>query len=173
MTAPRPIAERFWEKVHKTSTCWEWTASLNALGYGKFGKSSGRGHEGAHRVSWWLTNGPIPSGLYVLHRCDNPKCVRPDHLFLGTNADNLRDAAQKGRMSPQAHPERYLSVLARGRATSSAKAAARPCPTCVNCERVISSKVRRQGRCGACSEYLRKHGIERSKELQARLQGRA
>jgi hypothetical protein len=57
---------------------------------------NGREH-GAHRALWMLTNGPIPAGLFVLHRCDNPPCCNPDHLFLGTPADNMRDMSEKGR----------------------------------------------------------------------------
>lgn len=90
--------ERFWEKVRKAEgeACWEWTASLFVnSGYGCF--CYDRRLQGAHRVSWQMVHGPIPDGLWVLHKCDNPKCVRPDHLFLGTPMDNVRDMVAKGR----------------------------------------------------------------------------
>jgi len=89
--------DRFWSKVTKTPTCWRWTAACSGRGYGVF-KYRGR-QDGAHRVSWLLTFGEIPDGLQVLHRCDNRWCVRPDHLFLGTQEDNMQDASRKGRMS--------------------------------------------------------------------------
>lgn len=91
----RLLAERFWEKVNKTNYCWEWTASKH-LGYGSFAIE--RSHPiGAHRVSWELTNGPIPENLFVCHHCDNRGCVRPDHLFLGTQKDNIVDMLNKDR----------------------------------------------------------------------------
>ncbi len=92
----RPLAERFWEKVDKSSECWEWTAARNPDGYGLIGLDF-RGSDRAHRVSWRLAYGPIPIGLHVLHRCDNPPCVNPDHLWLGTQADNIADMTRKGR----------------------------------------------------------------------------
>lgn len=68
---------------------------------GWYGHLSYQGkHWAAHRLSWTIANGPIPDGVQVLHHCDNPPCVRPDHLFLGTIGDNIRDAAAKGRMHP-------------------------------------------------------------------------
>jgi hypothetical protein len=87
--------KRFWDKVVKTDTCWVWTASVNGKGYGSFGY--GGRVQLAHRVSWQMHCGPIPPGLCVCHACDNPSCVRPDHLFLGTIKDNNRDRDRKGR----------------------------------------------------------------------------
>lgn len=89
-------AERFWSKVRKTGTCWRWIgAQVKEDGYGAF-RFNGR-NVVAHRVSWILHFGEIPRGLWVLHRCDTPCCIRPDHLFLGTRSDNMRDMARKGR----------------------------------------------------------------------------
>ena len=90
--------ERFWNKVMKiveTDECWEWIAFKNKDGYGLFGYNGK--NQKAHRVSWQLHNGPIPDGLCVLHKCDNPSCVNPNHLFLGTNADNIKDRVNKNR----------------------------------------------------------------------------
>lgn len=102
-----PLAERFWPKVQKAADCWLWTGCRDRAGYGQL-SGSGRGNPRikAHRASWILHNGPIPAGLLVLHFCDNPQCVRPDHLWLGTAGDNSRDAAEKGRLIFQRHPER-------------------------------------------------------------------
>ena len=99
------IVARFWAKVHKTPTCWFWTGSA-LKGYGQFTiKAPGhpQRHVYAHRVVWEQTNGPITDNLYVLHKCDTPLCVRPDHLFLGTQAENLADARQKGRLVDGRH----------------------------------------------------------------------
>ena len=109
---PRPIVKRFWEKVKKSDGCWEWTAYCLADGYGQFFVQRGEQWL-AHRFSWVLHFGPIPigegyHGTCVLHRCDNPKCVRPNHLWLGSNADNIRDCQAKGRASKvRAHGERH------------------------------------------------------------------
>lgn len=93
----RPLEDRFWEKVEKTEGCWLWTAANGGPGkYGQFAIHA-HYHEGAHRVSYVLNVGPIPEGMGVLHRCDVPLCVRPDHLFLGTAADNIADMLAKGR----------------------------------------------------------------------------
>jgi hypothetical protein len=81
--------------------CWEWQGYLNESGYG-FTRIGGRGGKAwlAHRLSWEIHNGQIPDGLHVLHKCDNPKCVNPNHLFLGTNLDNILDRVKKGRSNP-------------------------------------------------------------------------
>lgn len=97
----RPIDVRFWEKVRRGSGCWEWTASTNHAGYGQFllwDSDTGCGTSVlSHRQSWEMAKGPIPEGQCVLHRCDNPACVRPDHLFLGDRVDNKADQVAKGR----------------------------------------------------------------------------
>ena len=88
--------DRFWQKVNVTPTCWLWTASQNSDGYGVFSLDARTLR--AHRVSWTLHAGKIPEGLCVLHSCDVRNCVRPAHLFLGTQRDNMVDASQKGRL---------------------------------------------------------------------------
>ena len=99
------IIKRFWSHVDKSGDCWMWTGSKGSantqspLAYGQFGVS----HNGrlksyrAHRLSWMLHNGDIPDGKIVMHDCDVPLCVKPDHLRLGTHLDNVRDRDRKGR----------------------------------------------------------------------------
>ena len=95
----RPIKERFMEKffVNETNGCWEWQAALHDQGYGMLWDADLGKMERAHRVSWVLFRGPIPSDLCVLHRCDNRPCVNPEHLFVGTVLDNNLDMLKKGR----------------------------------------------------------------------------
>lgn len=94
---PAAAANRdsFWRHVDMLGDCWEWTGARSHGGYGKVGYG-GRSF-GAHRCSWELSWGPIPDGLWVLHKCDNPPCVNPAHLFLGDAAANTQDMLAKGR----------------------------------------------------------------------------
>lgn len=92
------LENRFWPKVARRKgpvTCWPWKASKNKDGYGWIRR--GRRMELAHRMSWEINFGPIPDGQYVLHKCDNPACVRPSHLFLGDQITNMADMVAKGR----------------------------------------------------------------------------
>lgn len=91
----KPVNDRFWAKVNKTDGCWEWTAAKNRKGYGQIRVNSALYI--AHRLSYAEHYGDIPKDMVVMHTCDNPSCVRPEHLQLGTLADNNRDRAKKGR----------------------------------------------------------------------------
>ena len=95
----RPIAERFAEKirVNRETGCWEWTGSRLKAGYGQLGKEKGAGLMLAHRYSYEQNVGPIPAGMIVCHRCDNPPCCNPEHLFLGDHGANMKDMERKGR----------------------------------------------------------------------------
>lgn len=104
----RSQAERFWTKVNKdgpfpenlpreNGQCWVWVAARDKHGYGRFGIKDKV--KLSHRVAWETLVGPVPDNLWVLHHCDYPSCVRPDHLFLGTAADNSADMVKKGRVA--------------------------------------------------------------------------
>jgi hypothetical protein len=102
----KTLEERFWAKVDKNgpihpelkTRCWVWTASTYHFGHGCIVLGDGSGSSSAHRVSWEIHNGKISSKLCVLHKCDNPPCVNPEHLFLGTRTDNHLDMVNKGRL---------------------------------------------------------------------------
>lgn len=95
--ARREVVERFWAKVEKTGTCWLWSGRKTQGGYGQFGINGVPVY--AHRFSWELHNSnKIQKGKHVCHSCDNPPCVRPDHIWLGTPLQNMRDCIRKGRM---------------------------------------------------------------------------
>lgn len=94
----QPIADRLWKRVHKTRTCWNWMGALT--GAGGHWEIAWKGRpQYVHRVVWELTHGPIPRGKQINHHCDNARCVRPEHLYLGTQDDNMKDAARRGRLT--------------------------------------------------------------------------
>jgi hypothetical protein len=101
--SPIPFAKRFWSRVDKAgakNSCWLWKGQKIISGYGAFGRLAPYNNFKtvlAHRLAWQLTNGEIPVGLFVLHKCDQKLCCNPEHLFLGTHKDNMRDMCQKGR----------------------------------------------------------------------------
>lgn len=105
------LRPRFWSRVRRgdPTECWEWTAGRGSDGYGQIRLHGVRWK--AHRLSWELHHGPIPDGLHVLHRCDNPRCVNPVHLWLGTDADNASDKAAKGR-STRGERNRWARITA-------------------------------------------------------------
>lgn len=89
------LSDALWQRVDKSGDCWIWTGSRHVFGYGTI--RSFDQNVLCHRLAWESTYGPIPEGMAVCHKCDNPPCCRPEHLFLGTLADNNRDRAAKGR----------------------------------------------------------------------------
>ena len=107
------IQERFWAKVVKTSECWLWTGAKNSTDYGHFRWIDGRTHY-SHRISYELTHGPILDGMNVLHHCDNPSCVNPSHLFLGTDRDNKMDSVNKKRHHTKLNDDIVRMIRASG-----------------------------------------------------------
>ena len=106
---PRPFDERYIPEPN--SGCWLWLGRLGRGGYAEQVSHGRRGYIIAHRYSWLIHRGEIPPGLWVLHKCDTPSCVNPDHLFLGTALDNARDRAQKGRNGDRSGEKSHLAKL--------------------------------------------------------------
>jgi hypothetical protein len=103
---------RFWQKVKSVSEgCWEWQAAKNNKGYGMFGEAGNKRLSLAHRVMWKMEYGEIPKGEWVLHHCDNPGCVNPEHLYLGNNTANVQDMHRKGRGWGGIGPETAYAIL--------------------------------------------------------------
>lgn len=113
-----PDEVSFWARVECGELCWNWQGTL----VHKYGSLTWQGRTWrAHRLAWVLTYGAIPSGLCVLHRCDNPRCVRPGHLFLGTQADNNRDRDEKGRRAGPSGEQCHNAILTAGKAKDVAR----------------------------------------------------
>lgn len=104
----KTLEQRFWSKVKKTKTCWLWVGARNKAGYGNL-KVANK-YVNAHRVSFEFKIGPIKKGNYVCHKCDNPSCVNPKHLFQGKPIENDRDKVKKGRqVRGVTHPNSKLT----------------------------------------------------------------
>lgn len=96
-----PLEVRFFEKIKKTEACWIWFGAKDPKGYGRIGAGGRKGKDiFAHRLSYQIHKGEIPEGMLVCHKCDTPACVNPEHLFLGTQTDNMRDCVNKNRLNP-------------------------------------------------------------------------
>lgn len=106
----KTMEERFWQKVQITPGCWIWKGCISKKGYGQFSVYKRKGSIMAHRTSWEMRNKTIPRNMQVCHSCDNPPCVNPAHLFLGTNQDNQIDSSIKGRNAfGSKHPNAKLT----------------------------------------------------------------
>lgn len=137
----KPVAERLWPRVNRTTSdeCWQWTGAVDTHGYGVI---SGEPTDGrrrnlrAHRVAYESTHGPIPSGLIVIHGCDNPACCNPNHLRLGTIRDNSQDMVAKGRHGNQKKTHCVNGhALAGDNLRLATRPAAPPYRTCWTCYR--------------------------------------
>lgn len=145
--------ERFWSRVHKTDSCWLWSGAVTRGGYGKLRVGRQR-EEYAHRFSILLHGGQLPAGSVVCHRCDTRACVNPDHLFVGTHADNVRDMCAKRR---QASGERHGLRVHPDRAARGANAG----PSKLTDNAVIQIRARYQDGSVTQDELAREFNVSR------------
>lgn len=138
-TTPVALATRFWDRLDKTGDCWLWMGYCNGDGYGVVSTAAGY-LALTHRAAWALTNGPIPEGMRILHRCDNPPCCNPAHLFLGTQIDNIRDRDAKGRGRGRA------THCPRGHSYADAKRDANGRRVCRHCKNASARRRRAERR---------------------------
>lgn len=141
------VQERFWSKVavDADAACWDWTRSTGTSGYGQFMVVAGKLVR-AHRVAWALINGPIPDGAVIRHTCDRPICCNPAHLLHGSQADNVRDAVERGRA-------RGGSVPRPGELSPTHK---------ISTEQALDIRARRAANTASCAELAVEYGIHRS-----------
>lgn len=153
MSRPATAPERrFWPRVEKGDGCWMWRGAKHRSGHGHFNAGSG-GYMLAHRFAYEQLVGPIPEGMVLCHRCDTPACVRPDHLFVGTQADNVADMMTKARGRGQfqstdvchrGHPRTPENTRVR----PSGKRSCRPCENMMSATAPARSITQAQGRAG-------------------------
>lgn len=167
--------ERFWSKTipEPNSGCWLWTAATTPRGYGVFHAGQGRGASRAHRIAYELTMGPVPDGLLVLHRCDNPSCVNPDHLYVGTHRDNAddREARSRSQIGDRHYTRRAPHLAPRGathgRATTPERTARGEAHGCAKVTAVDVCAIRSLASQGHSAVALaRRFGIGHSQALR-------
>lgn len=142
-----PPEQRFWRYVNKVSepdVCWEWVGACHQVGleYGHFW--DGKKLVGAHRFSYLLHHGPIAKGLLVMHKCDNPKCVNPNHLQLGTPKDNMQDMIAKGRKKSNGYDQRTHCIRGHELSGDNLRATGNGTRQCKTCSTAWSKAKRAQ-----------------------------
>jgi hypothetical protein len=155
------IEERFFQKVNKTDSCWLWTGAVNSRGYGSIGVAGKT--TSAHRLSYLWFKGEIPEGMFVCHTCDIRACVNPEHLWVGTNSDNMKDMIAKDRhgrsMRTQTHCRTGHDLAIVGFRTFTRKNGKFE-KYCKECKRISDSK-----RVGKNLEYMREYNRKNKEKL--------